>query len=228
MAMKTDRRLPAQAATRRPALSRPVIAEAALAIVDREGLSKLSMRRLGVALGVEAMALYHHFAGKGEILDAVMERLLAEVEIDDALADPIERLRACIRSYRQVAVRHPNAFALLTNRRFNTPAAFGFYERVLQMLADAGFDARESARLFRLIGYFASGAGLAEIASRAQQDDATPVRLERFADRARFPRVGAVAPHLRVDRLDEVFDYGLDVIFAHLRAEARRCAARRR
>ena len=118
MTMKTDRRLPAQAATRRPALSRPVIAEAALAIVDREGLSKLSMRRLGVALGVEAMAVYHHFAGKGEILDAVMERLLAEVEIDDALADPIERLRACIRSYRQVAVRHPNAFALLTNRRW--------------------------------------------------------------------------------------------------------------
>jgi AcrR family transcriptional regulator len=186
------------------------------------------MRRLGAALGVEAMAIYHHYAGKGELLDAVVERLLAEVRTDDPDPAPLERLRSCVNSYRDVAVRHPKAFALLTNRRFNTPPAFEFYERVLQMLADAGFDERASARMFRLIGYYLNGAGLAEIASRAQQPDATPVALERPLELERYPRVAAVAPHLRVDQLDDVFRYGLDVIFEHLRAAAPRPAPRRR
>lgn len=221
-------------ARERPALTRSTIVDAALALIDRDGLETLSMRRLGASLGVEAMAIYHHYAGKGELLDAVVERLLAEVRTDAPDPDPLDRLRRCVASYRDVAVRHPKAFGLLTNRRFNTPAAFEFYERVLQMLADAGFDARASARMFRLIGYYINGAGLAEIASRAQQPDATPVALERGGEAGRtagierFPRVAAVAPHLRVERLDEVFGYGLDVIFDHLRAAAPRPKPRRR
>ncbi|MFO1198027.1 MAG: TetR/AcrR family transcriptional regulator C-terminal domain-containing protein [Burkholderiaceae bacterium] len=235
--MKTTPRSRASAAAparERAALNRGAIVDAALALIDRDGLETLSMRRLGAALGVEAMAIYHHYAGKGELLDAVVERLLAEVRTDAPDADPLDRLRRCVASYRDVAVRHPKAFGLLTNRRFNTPAAFEFYERVLQMLADAGFDARASARMFRLIGYYINGAGLAEIASRAQQPDATPVALEgagepgRPAAIDRFPRVAAVAPHLRIERLDEVFGYGLDVIFDHLRAAAPRPKPRRR
>ncbi len=125
------------------------------------------MRRLGAALGVEAMALYHHFPSKGELLDGVMERLLAEAELPPpGSMPPLERLRTFVRSYRQIAIRHPHAFVLLAVRRFNTEAAFALYERILDALDEAGFDAVHSARLFRLIGYYASGAGLAEIASR--------------------------------------------------------------
>ncbi|HTT36507.1 MAG TPA: TetR/AcrR family transcriptional regulator C-terminal domain-containing protein [Burkholderiales bacterium] len=202
-------------------LTREAIAEAALAQIDAKGLEGLSMRALGGALGVEAMALYHHFPSKGELLDAVLERLLDEVEFPPAGSmPPLDRLRRSVESYRRVAVRHPQAFILLAVRRFNTERTFAFYERILEVLAEAGFGAEQSARLFRLLGYYATGAGLAEIASRAQEPDATPVKLEELADLQRFPHVAAVAPYLRVANLDPVFDFGLDVIFDAVRKSA--------
>lgn len=63
--------------TRTP-LSRVRIAEAATAIVDRDGLEALSMRRLGAELGVEGMAIYRHFPNKAAVLAGVVEVLLAE------------------------------------------------------------------------------------------------------------------------------------------------------
>jgi len=204
----------------RAPLTREAIVTAALAEIDAKGLEALSMRRLGAALGVEAMALYHHFGSKGELLDGVMERLLAEAELPaPGSMPPLERLRTFVRTYRQIAIRHPQAFVLLAVRRFNTEAAFELYERILVALDEAGFDAVHSARLFRLIGYYASGAGLAEIASRAQEPDATPVKLETFSDRQRFPRVAAVARYLRTSNLDAVFEFGLDLLFDEIRKQ---------
>ena len=66
---------------RRTALSRERIAAAAVALIDGEGLDALSMRRLGAALGVEAMSLYRHFPSKAALLEAVVARLLAELPV---------------------------------------------------------------------------------------------------------------------------------------------------
>jgi len=218
-----EREAPARgrAKAARTRLTRDTIVAAALAQIDTKGLEGLSMRTLGAALGVEAMALYHHFESKDQLLEGVMERLLAQAELPSAGSmPPLERLRRFVRSYRQIAVRHPNAFVLLAVRRLNTKAAFMLYERLLDALAEAGLDAVQSARSFRLIGYYASGAGLAEISSRAQEPEAAPVNLEDPLDRQRFPRVAAVARYLRASNLDAVFEFGLDVLFDEIRRQA--------
>lgn len=215
---------PKPAPARRQALSPGRIAAAALALIDDEGLENLSMRRLGARLGVEAMALYHHFPGKGELLDAVVDRLVAEVDLP-ASGPALERLRTCIRSYRACAIRHPRAFILLAARRFNTEPAFAFYEALLGVFGELGLDAKQSARWFRLIGGFASGAGMAEVASRERIADATPLRLERSPEMIAYPRVRAVAPHLSVKQLDSVFEFGLDVLFGALAAQTGHAAA---
>src|SRR5688500_3463281 len=104
----------------REALTRERIARAALELIDAEGLEQCSMRRLGARLGVEAMALYHHFANKGELMDAVMDCLLDELELPpcDAMP-PLERLRRFMESWRGVAIAHPPAYILMAGRRFN-------------------------------------------------------------------------------------------------------------
>ena len=209
----------------RAPLDRRRIAEQALRVIDAEGLEQLSMRRLGAELGVEGMAIYHHFHNKAELLDGVLELLLEELALP-AQADgtALERLRRTFERTRALAIRHPHAFLLLPTRRFNTTPALEYYERLLGLFREAGFDARESARFFRLLAGYVSGAGLAEIGSRAQQPDATPAKLETFSDPERFPLVTAIVPELRVRNLDAVFAFGLDVIFAamsaHLRARA--------
>ncbi|MEU0657632.1 TetR/AcrR family transcriptional regulator C-terminal domain-containing protein [Streptomyces lavendulocolor] len=61
-------------------LSRERVLVAALGVVDAEGLSALSMRRLGTELGVEAMSLYRYLPGKGALLDGLVEALYQQVE----------------------------------------------------------------------------------------------------------------------------------------------------
>src|SRR5215469_8858987 len=64
----------------RSTLTRDRIVDAALDVIDRAGLDGLSMRKLGAALGVEAMALYHHVGSKERLLEAVVERLMSELD----------------------------------------------------------------------------------------------------------------------------------------------------
>lgn len=64
--------------TRRPPLTRERIIEAALHLIDAQGLRRLTMRRLGDALEVEAMAIYHHLPrGKEQLLDALVGHVAA-------------------------------------------------------------------------------------------------------------------------------------------------------
>lgn len=203
---------------KREPLDRTRIARAALELIDAEGLDNLSMRRLGAALGVEAMAIYHHFGGKGDLLDAILDLFVEEIE--PALLgerEPIARLRACFDAIRGIAITHPRAFWVLPARRFRTPRSLAFYERLLKTFHEAGFDVAQSARYFRLAAGFAVGAGMAEIGSRALQPDATPVVLEDFNDPEQFPYVSRVVPHLRVSNLDKIFAFGMDTIFDAMR-----------
>jgi AcrR family transcriptional regulator len=209
--------------SRRGPLDRRRIAKEALRIIDADGLEQLSMRRLGAELGVEGMAIYHHFHNKAELLDGVLELLLEELEVPpEGEGTALARLRRLFESTRAVAIRHPHAFLLLPTRRFNTPKAFEYYERLLGLFRDAGFGVRDSARFWRLLAGYVTGAGLAEIGSRAQQANATPVKLETFSDPERFPLVTAIVPELRVGNLDAIFAFGLDVIFDAMAARLRR------
>ncbi|MFO0616602.1 MAG: TetR family transcriptional regulator [Polyangiaceae bacterium] len=203
--------------TERRPLSRERIAEEALAAIDEVGVDGLTMRGLGARLDVEAMALYHHFPSKGDLLDAVAEHLMGELRMPRSGA-PMDRIREGLRRYRGLAVKHPRAFALVTTRRLSTPRSLAVLEQILAPFADAGFDAKMSARLFRLGGYFAGGAGHAEIASRAAQPDPTPIRLELAEPPPELPNVARVAPHLRLSKLDDLFEFGLDQIMRVIEA----------
>lgn len=211
----------------RPPLTRDHIAAEALALVDEESLEGLSMRTLGKRLGVEAMALYYHFPNKGALLDAVAEQLLLELQFPKR-GTPFARIRAGLRRYRQLAVDHPRAFVLLTTRRFSTERSLAVLEEILAPYAEAGFDPQMTARLFRLGGYFVGGAGHAEIASRGQQPDATPIVMEDESGVAPFPNVSRVAPHLALSRLDDIFEYGLDQLIRAMERAPRRAGGKRR
>jgi AcrR family transcriptional regulator len=66
--------------TRKP-LTRGRVLEAALAIADADGIEALSMRRLGKALGVEAMSIYNHVANKNELVTAMVDHVVEQFEL---------------------------------------------------------------------------------------------------------------------------------------------------
>src|SRR2546426_3647525 len=129
--------------SRRKPLTAERIVEAAIALVDREGLDALSMRRLGAALDVEAMSLYRHFPSKAVLLESVVARLLAELVLPVPRSAPWQdSFRALARDYRQLLLRHPNAIPLLATLQLSNPGALGAAGAVMALLRDAGFDAR--------------------------------------------------------------------------------------
>jgi AcrR family transcriptional regulator len=150
----------AAAPTRTP-LSRDRVAAAALELIDREGLDALSMRKLGAALGVEAMSLYNHVENKDDLLDAVSEVLHRDIL---ARYDPPatstwqERARSIAFAYWHLAQAHPKAFPIVSTRPVSSPAGIAVLGEAVRLFTDAGFDQRRGSLLFHTAAAWLVGA----------------------------------------------------------------------
>ena len=121
-------------------LSRAHIVRVALEIVDREGLPALSMRRLGAELGVDPMAAYYHIPNKKALLDAIVEAVMAEIDLagDDPSASPEDRIMYAARAYRDALLAHVNALPIVLSRGPSTPEAMRPVELLIGILREAG------------------------------------------------------------------------------------------
>src|SRR5438309_44030 len=117
------------ATTRRKALNRERILDTALAVADEEGIDALSMRKLGQALGYEAMSLYNHVASKDDLLDGILDLVLAEME-PPALDGGLPAIRAAALSAHEALKRHPWAATMLMSARIR-PVRIAYMEALL-------------------------------------------------------------------------------------------------
>lgn len=130
-------------------LTRDEIMHAALAIVDEEGLARLSMRNLARRLGVEAMSLYHHVASKDALLTGVVETVMQEMD----LAEPIPEdwmgvLEAMLVSFRRVLAAHPNTVPILMTRPLASATTADYVEAPLRVLGQAGMTPAQAGELY--------------------------------------------------------------------------------
>jgi AcrR family transcriptional regulator len=147
----------------RPALSVERIVDAAVAVADRGGLARLSMRNVGKELGVEAMSLYHHVANKEALLDALAEWAFAQIELP-AASDPWRAAMAArASSARAVLAAHPWALGLLESRRSPGPALLAHHESVLACLRANGFSVPLATHAFSAIDAYVHGFVLTEL-----------------------------------------------------------------
>ncbi len=123
----------------RPPLSRDRVVADALALADAEGLGGLSMRTLATRLGVEAMSLYHHVAGKEALLDAMVDAVFEEIHLPVVGGDWRTELRARSISGREVMRRHRWAIGLMDSRRTPGPATLRHHDAVIGCLRVDGF-----------------------------------------------------------------------------------------
>ena len=124
-------------------LSAERILDAAVLIADREGLEALSMRHLAAELSVTPMALYWHFPGKQQLLDAVAEQVFAEAEFADASKAPwTDRYRAVLTSLVGLLRRHPWTGRLVIERIVPMPNYLAALEIMLDCARVAGLEPR--------------------------------------------------------------------------------------
>ncbi len=119
---------------RKAKISREEVLEAALRLVDAQGLAALSMRKLAEEVGVEAMSLYRHFPNKAAILDGLHETVLGQMPKPPASDDWKEDVRGLAKSFRGVLGQHPEVLPLFISRPAVTENSLSYLEAALQTL----------------------------------------------------------------------------------------------
>ncbi len=120
----------------RPPITRERIIGSALGLIDRDGLDRLSMRRLATELGIEAMSLYHHVQDKSDVLDGVVALVLSEMEpVQPSPWD--ERVRHVARELRRVVHAHPQVHLLILERALGSPAVIEPAHQLFEALLEA-------------------------------------------------------------------------------------------
>jgi len=202
-------------------LSRVRIADAALDLIDREGLEAVSMRRLAQELGTGTMTIYGYFAGKDELLDAVVDVAAERHGAAPSAGSWRERLAEVIRSFRRGLAAHPGLIRLRLRRPLVSAGAKRGTEVGLQALREAGFDSEQATALFRVLFLYAFG-----FAAFSADEVSDELRSEVGAALNRlppdeYPQVVNSAEHL-VETLggDDQFEFGLALILDGI--EARR------
>lgn len=147
-----------ETATRDP-VTRERIFATAVAIADSSGLAGVTMRTLARELGVEPMSLYYHVANKQALLDGVVDALMVELEerlggftVPAAGADWMPLLRARILTAREVLLRHPWAPSLLESRTTMQPRVVRYFDSVLGILVEGGFDYDQAHHALHALG----------------------------------------------------------------------------
>lgn len=151
---------------RRAGIDRTQIVVAALALADERGIDAVSMRKVGEAVGVEAMSLYNHVANKEDLLDGMVDAVFAEIELpdlDDPDLDWRTALRDRARSARTAMRRHPWAVPLMETRTSPGPATLRHHDTILGTLRRSGFSLALAGHALALLDAYVYGFALEEL-----------------------------------------------------------------
>lgn len=193
------------------------VVDAALALVDREGIDALSMRKLGKALGVEGMALYTHVRNKSELLDAVANRVAGELEVDFDRSLPWqERIRRGVYAWVGLQHRHPRAFPLVYRTGYESNAVLLLTEELLDALRSAGFDERGAALAYQTVVVLVDGALLGRGTTTDRDLQTSWRRAGASVDRETTPRYAEVAPQAATLTWDEILESSIDLLLSGL------------
>jgi AcrR family transcriptional regulator len=141
----------------RARLNRERVLQAAVRLADEDGLEKLSMRRLGEGLGVEAMSLYNHVSNKEDLINGMIDTLYGEIELPSHDDDWKTALRKRSVSVRDVLLRHPWANGLMDSATSPGPGTLRHHDRVLGTFRNGGFSLAMTAHAFSALDSYVYG-----------------------------------------------------------------------
>lgn len=219
-------------------LDRQIVVRAALELIDQNGAQGLTMRGVGMALGVEAMSLYRYVSGREDLLEAVVTHLLTGLRerLDGQLAQCWQGyLQTLAHEVRTIAVDHPNAFPLVATRHPAAPwlrpplRSLEMVEDFVTTLSQHGFSDQQVARTYRSFSSFLLGQLLLEAAVRGATTGPVEEPLDEGGsdipqrdgrvDLADSPMTARLRPLLSEDRSAEEFEAHLEMLLDRMECE---------
>lgn len=209
--------MPRTESERKP-LTRSAIIDAAVALADSQGIDALSMRSVARALGVEAMSIYHHVAGKEAILDGMVDKVFSEFHTPDPGRPWADEMRRRSRSAREALTRHPWAVGLMDSRRNAGYENLRHHDAVLGCLFAAGFPTVLAGHAYALLDAHLYGFMVQELSlpttpdgdlGEVAEEMLAEFPAEEFPNLARFTVEQVLRPGYS---FGDEFDYGLDLV----------------
>jgi AcrR family transcriptional regulator len=203
-------------------LSRDRILRAALELVDDGGIDSLTMRKLGQALGFEAMSLYNHVANKDDVIDGILDLVLAESELPSPSGEWDGAVRSSAVSVHAALRRHPWASAVVMAPGRLRPARLRYMDSLLGRIREAGFSAETTYHAYHVLDGHIFGFSLWEASHSYSDADASEMMaaFERTITADEYPYLRehgeqhfAEGPHHDVS----AFEFGLDLILDGLK-----------
>ena len=201
-------------------LTRQRVLEAALHLLDQEGLEGFSMRKLGAVLGVEAMSLYNHVESKRAVFDGVIELLIIQAPYPEQPdATPREEFWAFAHAFRDVLRAHPRVLPLVATSPLRTSASLALLDHLLETLHQAQITGVQSIYALQCLVGFIVGHTLLSTGTQAvaglEPGPNGPTVWQHFpADH--YPRLHTLLPELAQWHADQEFDFGLEALFQRL------------
>lgn len=204
----------------RQRLSPERIVRAAVATADRGGVAAVSMRKVAEALGVEAMALYHHLPGKDALLDEIVDAVFAEIELPEPGQDWRQATERRCWSARSVLTRHSWVLGLIESRDHVGPHRLRHHDAALGAFIESGFAPVDAVLAVSTVDSYVYGFVLQEQQQIADPDETAQSAGDLAAE------LSDDLPHLRAVALavaagaapthDDAFAHGLGVVLSGL------------
>ena len=195
----------------RPRLDLDQLVQAAIALLDVEGLDGLTTRGVAARLGVQSPALYWYVRDKGELLDLVADAICAPaLEGITAASTAVgwrEQATAGLRLYRAVLRSHRDAPRLLAERPPVGPIRRRIADEAVGLVLQAGFPEADAAVISLLLGDYVISIVSEEmrIEGQAAETDTDQIPAE---DAAAYPNLARIAPHMAAVQPDAMFEIG--------------------
>lgn len=215
-------------ASRRTPLSARLVLVTAVAFIDEHGVADLTMRKLGQSLGVEAMALYRHVAGKDQVLDGVVGLLVEDMRGAAQLLEASRHgwqdyLRGVAHGVRRVALAHPLAFPLVAARAPDPPwlrsplRDLDMVEAFVTELRAEGFSQEACVTAYRAFTSFLLGHLLLEVSTPVVGRGPAEAAQVRASDGlADHPQASSLHPYLTPGACAAEFDEALETVLGRL------------
>lgn len=163
-------------------LSKNLIRDQALAIIDEDGLGALTMRRLATRLGVQAASLYTHFPNKEAVLESIADRLSRRIDPTGFGGSWQDGLRTWANSYYAALHWHPNAATVVATVARDRADFLDIVERVHDGLRDHGWPAREATLAAAAVEFLVLGAATRASGDSLNDDEHPGTGIEQFAE----------------------------------------------
>ena len=202
-------------------LTRERIIDAALSIMDTEGLDAVSMRRVAREVGVEAMSLYNHVRDKDDLLHGVIEQVMETFDLPDEPTDGdwMGYGRQLAFGWRTLLRAHPSVIQLFAERKRAGASVETLrpMDAALLALRRAGLSDRDAVQAFHTIGGYIFGSVMMESGQVFGGDHGEHGLAEVPADL--LPSVAACLPFLSNCDFDEQFAFGLDLMLEGIKTK---------